>query len=79
MFSPERHINTRSLSKQYYNPQEREASIQDAMVRGSQELSVAARRASDTERLDLLTANEALAMNAFTIAARVIFNTIKHG
>lgn len=48
-------------------------------MRGTQELSMAARRASDTERLDLLTANEVIAMNAFSVAARVIFNTVKHG
>lgn len=53
--------------------------MRDDAARGSQELTQAARRASDTERLDLLTANEAIAMNAFAVAARVIFNTIKHG
>lgn len=54
-------------------------STRDQMARGSQELSLAAHRASDTERLDLLTANEAIATNAFRIAARIVFNTIKHG
>lgn len=53
--------------------------MKEDMVRGTQELTLAARRASDTERLDLLTANEVIAMNAFSVAARVIFNTVKHG
>lgn len=53
--------------------------MRDDAARGSQELTQAARRASDNERLSLLIANEAIAMNAFSIAARVVFNTIKHG
>lgn len=58
---------------------EAEIVMKTEMAKGTAELTVAAKRASDTERLDLLTANEALALNALTVAARVIGSTIKHG
>lgn len=58
---------------------EAELNMKAEMARGTAELTVAARRASDTERLDLLTANEAMSLNALTVAARVIGSTIKHG
>lgn len=61
------------------NRKEREISEKASAARQSLEMSIAARRASDTERLDLLTANESLTLNAWTVGARAICNTIKHG
>lgn len=58
---------------------EREISDNAVAARQSLEQFVAARRASDTERLDLLTANESIALNALTVGARAICNTVKHG
>ena len=48
-------------------------------ARASLEMSLAARCASDTERLDLLTTNESLTYNALSVGARSICNIVKHG
>jgi chemotaxis protein histidine kinase CheA len=58
---------------------EREISDNAVAARQSLEMSIAARRASDTERHDLLTANVALTMSALNVGARAICNTVKHG
>jgi hypothetical protein len=72
----ERELNARQVA---LDRKEREISQSASAARASLELSLAARRASDTERLDLLTTNESIALNALRMGARVIVSTVKNG
>jgi hypothetical protein len=72
----ERELNARQMA---LDRKEREISHSASAARASLELSLAARRASDTERLDLLTTNESIALNALRMGARMIVSTVKHG